>query len=255
MAISPRAIILRAAGTNCERETKLAFEKAEVEADIVHVSTLKHKKQLFHKYQIICLPGGFSYGDYISAGKVFALELENIFKEELQEFMHKGGLILGICNGFQILVKLGLLPFSDFQPRCSLILNDSGRFEDRWVWLKKERIDRHFWFRNLPEVFPLPVAHAEGKFYTEDNLLGKIEEENLVALRYVNEEGERRGYPFNPNGSLKNIAAVVNTEGNILGMMPHPERYIYAEHCPYEKEEKAQAWGLEVFKNIKSYFA
>ena len=253
MAISVKACILRAAGTNCERETKLAFEKAEISAEIVHLNQLAEKKNLLAEYQVICLPGGFSYGDYISAGKVFALELERRFSDVLRKFLEKDRLILGICNGFQILVKLGFLPFSDFKQRASLILNDSGRFEDRWVWLKKEK-EESFWFNNMPEVFSLPIAHAEGKFYTEEDLLDKIEREQLLALRYSDEEGKSAPYPYNPNGSLKDIAAVVNEKGNILGMMPHPERYLEGAYCPYAKG-KTKGWGLELFKNIKSYFA
>lgn len=255
MVTSPKAIILRVAGTNCERETKIAFEKAGISAEIVHLNCLK-RKRLLRKYQILCLPGGFSYGDYISAGKVFALEMENRLGDDLRDFIQKDRLILGICNGFQILVKLGLLPFSDFSPSVSLILNDSGHFEDRWVWLKREEKSKSsFWFSHMPQVFPLPVAHAEGKFYTEVNLLDKIEIEKLIALRYVDEKGAEAGYPYNPNGSLRNIAAIINPTGRILGMMPHPERYIYSEHCPYQKERVSQAWGLEIFRNIKKFFS
>ncbi|MBU1113200.1 MAG: phosphoribosylformylglycinamidine synthase subunit PurQ, partial [Candidatus Omnitrophica bacterium] len=166
--MKPKALIIRTAGTNCDKETEFAFQSAGAETSLFHINYLKQRSD-FSDFQIVCIPGGFSYGDDLGAGKILSLELISWFKDALKQFIDKGGLILGICNGFQVLVKTGILPDKDFQQKVTLTDNDSGRFEDRWVYLKVE--NEGVWLKGLDEKIVLPVAHGEGKFYTESGIL------------------------------------------------------------------------------------
>jgi phosphoribosylformylglycinamidine synthase len=256
--MSPKVLIIRTAGTNCDSETEFAFNLAGARTALLHINYVKEKNNL-SDYQIICIPGGFSYGDDVGAGKIFSLELICWLKEELIKFIDRGGLILGICNGFQVLVKTGILPDLDFTQKVTLTFNDSQRFEARWVYLKLQVTGyklqvNNIWFRGLAEVITLPVAHREGKFYTENNILDRIERNQQVALRYVDNKGKWERYPFNPNGSLNNIAGITDTTGKILGLMPHPERFIFPHHYPLWQEEEVTPWGLKIFQNATAYF-
>jgi len=247
----PKVLIIRVAGTNCDKETEFAFSSLGADTFLWHINHLKEKENL-DDFQIICLPGGFSYGDNLGAGKIFSLELILWFKDRLKRFIEKGGLILGICNGFQVLVKSGILPDLDFKQKVTLTNNDSGKFEDRWVYLKIER--SLLWFKGLPTIISLPVAHGEGKFFCKKEVLGEIEKRGLVALRYVDEGGNLASYPFNPNGSLNNIAGICDGKGRILGLMPHPERFIFFSQYPFWQKERIPAFGKIIFKNIIDYF-
>ncbi|MFH1768658.1 MAG: phosphoribosylformylglycinamidine synthase subunit PurQ, partial [Candidatus Omnitrophota bacterium] len=172
--VKTKVVIIRTAGTNCDKETLFAFQTVKAEAELLHINLLRRKKKL-SDYQIICLPGGFSYGDDLGAGKILSLELKLWFRDSLVSFLEKGGLILGICNGFQVLVKTGILPDLDFSQKVTLTVNDSGRFEDRWTFLKSNTLDsdlggkkilpaaRNIWSKGLPDYINLPVAHGEGK--------------------------------------------------------------------------------------------
>jgi len=250
----PKVLLIRTAGTNCDKETEFAFNQAGGEVDNIHIETLKQKPSLVLKYQIICIPGGFSYGDVISAGKILAFEIKRFLAENLHEFMEKrDGLILGICNGFQVLIKSGILPYRDYNQKFSLVSNDSGRFEDRWIYLKVE--GNSIWLKNLPEIITLPVAHAEGKFTgTEDDIM-TLEENRQVSLRYVSPEGKEPEYPYNPNGSINNIAGITDPTGKILGLMPHPERFIFSHQAPdwlYKKD--ILPYGRIIFNTAIEYF-
>lgn len=258
--MKPKVLILRTAGTNCDKETKFAFDKAGAEASICHINYIKAKGNI-SSYQIICIPGGFSYGDDLGAGKIFSLELQLWFKDALTKFIQKGNLMLGICNGFQVLTKTGILPDLDFQQKVTLTFNDSRRFEDRWVYLGLPTSNiqpssqvANVWLKDLPPIITLPVAHAEGKFYADHNILDKIEAGDQVALRYVDEAGKEAGFPFNPNGSLNNIAGITDKSGRILGLMPHPERFIFEHHHPFWQKKKVSAWGMKIFENAVRYF-
>ena len=169
--MKPRVLIIRTAGTNCDKETEFVFGKTGAQTDLYHINHIKEQKDL-SSYQIICIPGGFSYGDDLGAGKILSLELTCWLKDALNKFIQKGGLILGICNGFQVLVKTGILPDLDFEQKVTLTDNNSARFEDRWVYLKVE--SKSVWLKDLPESISLPVAHGEGKFYAERDILDKI---------------------------------------------------------------------------------
>ena len=251
------ALVLRAAGVNCNKETVEALNIAGAyRVDEIHINFLRKNKKIIRKYNILVIPGGFTYGDNVSAGKILANEIKFLLIEELKRFIKKGNILLGICNGFQVLVKSGLLSMDEKNNKqtFSLIDNDSKRFECRWVYLKVNK-DKIF-FKNLPDIICLPVAHNEGKFVTNE-----ISEEfkNRIALKYSLQNGEIANgrYPFNPNGSLLDIAGITNKEGNVLGLMPHPERFIFdVQHPNYynlKLKNRIFPYGLEIFKNIVKY--
>ncbi|MCF7908885.1 MAG: phosphoribosylformylglycinamidine synthase I [Candidatus Omnitrophica bacterium] len=249
--MKPKTLIIRTAGINCDKETEFAFNLAGADTKLAHINYIKEKPDL-SSYQILCIPGGFSYGDDLGAGKILSLEFLCWLRESLQGFIDKGGLILGICNGFQVLVKTGILPDIDFKQKVTLTNNDSDRFEDRWVYLRVS--SESVWLKGLDEVIRLPIAHGEGKFYAESSILDKIELNNQIALRYVDSQGDEASYPFNPNGSLKAIAGICDSSGRVLGLMPHPERFIFEHHWPLWKDKKISPQGLGFFKNAVNYF-
>lgn len=254
--MSVKALVLRTAGTNCDKESVFALQTAGAEVELLHINQIKESNQL-DSYQILCVPGGFSYGDDLGAGKILSLELMLWFKDQLKKLIDKGGLIIGICNGFQVLVKTGILPDLDFRQKVTLTFNNSARFEDRWVYLRipdGDRPARKVWLKDLPDKISLPIAHGEGKFFTDTLTLDAIEANKQVSLRYVDNEGESAKYPFNPNGSLNDIAGITDVTGRVLGLMPHPERCVFTHHWPHWKEKDKPAFGLKIFENAINYF-
>jgi len=249
----PKVCVLRAAGTNCDKETAFAFSKAGASAELIHINSLVSGRKNLNHYQILALPGGFTYGDDIAAGKILANELRFKLGDELRKFVADGKLIIGICNGFQIMVKAGLLPWaSQLKQEVSLIINDSGKFEDRWVYLKSQ-VKKCVWMENLPEIIYLPVAHGEGKFVTQDkNTLNKLKKNNQIVFQYCQENGELVDYPGNPNGSIDNIAGICDETGRVFGLMPHPERHIFVAQHPQWRGKQAGD-GLQIFKNGVEY--
>jgi phosphoribosylformylglycinamidine synthase len=251
-----KVLVLRTAGTNCDKETKFAFERVGANADLVHINEILTKRAKLSSYQILAFPGGFSYGDDLGAGKVLANELRFKLKEDLEKFSKDGKLMIGICNGFQILVRAGLLPgFNRFQQEASLILNDSAKFEDRWVYLKRPTT-KCIWTKDLPKVIYLPVAHGEGKFVASDkNILDKIKHNNQIVFQYCDKDGKFADYPANPNGSTENIAGICDESGRILGLMPHPERHIsFYQHPHWTRlDNKEEGDGLVIFRNGVEY--
>ncbi len=253
--MKPKVLVIRAAGTNCDVETAYAFELAGALTERVYIDEVKTKN--LSGYQIIALPGGFTYGDDISAGKILANEIKYKLRDQFIAFIEDRKLIVGICNGFQVLVKCGILPALDsyFETQSvSLVTNDSERFEDRWVYLSV-RPDRSVFTKGIKPIITLPVAHAEGKFVVRNNKTLKDIERHIV-FQYVDKNGEKAGYPFNPNGSVLNIAGITDKTGRILGLMPHPERHIsYLQH-PYHTRERCSEVGdgLNFFKNAVDYF-
>ncbi|MBU1726729.1 MAG: phosphoribosylformylglycinamidine synthase I [Candidatus Omnitrophica bacterium] len=256
----PKVCILRTAGTNCDKETAFAFNKAGAKTQLVHINRFSSGEKSLGDYQILAIPGGFSYGDDLGAGKVLANELRFKLSDDLSKFVADGKLIIGICNGFQILVKSGLLPGNKrFKQEASLIINDSAKFEDRWVYLKSQA--KCVWTKDLPEVIYLPVAHGEGKFVTKDKaVLGRLKKNGQIVFRYCDEEGRSRPYPYNPNGALENIAGICDETGRIFGLMPHPERHIEAHQHPRwtgkppfdfarAKQVTSIGDGLQIFRN------
>jgi phosphoribosylformylglycinamidine synthase len=222
----------------------------------VHINRLISQDKNLDDYQILAIPGGFTYGDDIAAGKILANELRYNFADVLRKFIACGKLIIGICNGFQVLVKSGLLPGNEnFRQTASLIINDSGKFEDRWVYLKKFK-NKCVWTKNLPEIIYLPVAHGEGKFVTQDKkTLDRLRKNNQVVFQYCDGKGRTAGYPYNPNGSVDDIASICDETGRVLGLMPHPERHIDFSQHPHwtEMRNKKQGDGLEIIRNGVGY--
>lgn len=257
-----KILVLKSDGTNCDEETKFAFELAGGEAKLVHVNELRIKKESLKNYQILALPGGFSYGDDIVSGKILATELTSFFAEELQSFINKNDtLIIGICNGFQVLVRTGLLPFAKIgKMEATLTDNDSGKFECRWINLKVEKskcvfINEEVLKQVQNDIVSFQVAHGEGKFFASPEIIKKIEDENLVTFRYADENGNpTQKYPQNPNGAINSIAGICDPTGRILGMMPHPERFVKIEQHPnWRRMAIKEPQGLPIFKNMIKY--
>lgn len=254
--MKPKALILTGYGINAEKELKWAFDLAGAEGTIVHLEDLIENKKMINDYQILGFPGGFSFGDHIASGKVFAnLVKYNLF-EEVKNFIAADKLVIGICNGFQVITKLGLVPSFDnsYEPVVSLIDNDSGKFEDRWVYLDVEN-DKSPWLKGLKKLY-VPVRHGEGKLVARDNdVLERLKKNGQVALRYTTVDGSPVEYPANPNGSVYDIAGITNEKGNVLGLMPHPEAYISKElHPRWTEGIVDEHTGLDIFKNAVAYF-
>lgn len=244
-----RVLVLRAAGINCDEETAFAWEQAGAQADRVHVNRLLDTPRCLDAYQVLTVPGGFSYGDDIASGKILANQLAHHLGKDLRAFVDRGGLVLGICNGFQVLVRLGLLPGPDCGVRVSLTLNDSGRYEDRWVSVRAEV--PHCAFLSEGEDFAFPVAHTEGKFVTDGGIaaVSRLAAERRVALRYVSANGGEPQFPENPNGSIGNVAGLVDATGRVLGLMPHPERNTLPTHRPgWTGDISAETDGRRFFR-------
>ena len=237
-------------GINCERESAYAIEKSGGCADIIHINKVLENPKMLEEYNLLMIPGGFSFGDDLGSGKVFGNKMKFRLREPLEEFVKAQKLILGICNGFQVLVKMGLLPEPDFVQRVTLTANDSGHFEDRWVILKTNR-DAPCIFTKGLDYLLLPVRHGEGKFVVKDDaVLTELKAKNQVVFQYTNEDGKLAGYPYNPNGSVENIAGICDKTGRIFGMMPHPEAFNIPENCPYwTKGTVKEPLGLRLFKN------
>ncbi len=255
-------------GINCDRETAFAFEQAGAEARRVHVNDLIDGHDRLDRYQILSFPGGFSYGDDIASGKVLANRVKTHLDDAIQRFIEGGGLVLGICNGFQVMVKYGLLgsPQGVVEAqRSTLTYNDSSRYEDRWVHLLPEK-GRCVFTRGIEKLY-LPVAHGEGKFFTDPGTLAGLEAAGCVVLRYADEEGRAAGgrFPWNPNGSLNDIAGVCDPSGRVFGLMPHPERHLHftqhplwtqlAEECRRAgRRLPEEGHGMAIFRNAVTYF-
>jgi phosphoribosylformylglycinamidine synthase I len=249
MAIKVKTLILRAPGTNCDVETAFAFERAGAQVDLVHVDELIYRQKALSNYQIMVIPGGFTYGDDISAGRILANELRLKLGDKIKKFVDDGRLILGICNGLQVLVKAGMLPKSGVENSQSLTLagNDSGKFECRWVYLRANKTSSCIFTRGIDLMY-LPVAHGEGKVVIEPG----VQEELSVALRYTDETGDiQAGYPYNPNGSVNNIAGICDVTGRIFALMPHPERFIrWTQHPRWTREpHRDYGDGFRIFLN------
>ena len=257
----PRVLILRAPGTNCDRETAFAFERAGAESELMHINRLLENPRLPADFQILCLPGGFSYGDDVAAGRILANQMRHHLADALREFKDAGKLILGICNGFQALLKMDVLLAADESGAApaTLTWNDSGHFEDRWVNLAAGS-DACVFLRGIESMY-LPVAHAEGKFVTRNEAtLHSLEAAGRLPLRYASTQPGANGYvpyPENPNGSVANIAGLCDETGRVLGLMPHPERHIDPTHHPRWTREglREKGDGLRMFENAAGYFA
>ena len=247
---TPRAIVLRAAGVNCDRESEYALQLAGFEARRVHVFRVMENPTLLDEYQLLMIPGGFSYGDDVAAGKILANQMIHRLAEPLNKFVEAGKLMLGVCNGFQVLLKSGLLPWGRADAGsagrdATLAWNDCGSFVDRWVPLRAES-DKCV-FLTAGEKLWLPVAHGEGKFVPRDqDVLERLRQAGQVAVRY---DGD------NPNGSIDDIAGICDPSGRIFGLMPHPERFVdITQHPTWTRGGLERADGLTLFRNARAYF-
>lgn len=260
--LKPKVIILRTAGTNCDMETDAAFQLAGAETALIHIQNLISGKVNLNDYQILAIPGGFSYGDDISAGILLAVEMKHKLTDALNRYVADGKLIIGICNGFQVLVRTGLLPGinrsgngnPEMTQRTTLAMNTSAKFECRWVDLEAEESPCVF-TKGIKERIYLPVAHAEGRFTAPSDVLEELESNKQIVFRYAKSE-----YPHNPNGSDVDIAGICDPTGRIFGLMPHPERFLMKWNHPrwtrFEKTIEADSEegdGLAIFRNAVNY--
>ena len=250
---APKALVLRSAGTNCERETAHALTRAGAQVDVVHLGQFLGSPEKLRAYRIVVFPGGFSYGDDIASGVVFGTEMRSRVTPELRRMIADGALVLGICNGFQILVRAGLLPAtadSGGAQEATLAQNITGRYECRWIRLEVTT-DRCA-FLTKGETFDVPVAHAEGRFVTKDDAVrARMRDAGQFALRYVAPGGGTAEYPWNPSGTPDGVAGVCDPTGRVLGLMPHPERNVESWHHPdwTTGTTPAEGAGLSVFRN------
>lgn len=252
--MKPSVLILHASGTNRDRESAWAFEMAGGAPEIVHINQLRRGTRHPADYQLLVIPGGFSYGDALGAGSRLALDLQLYFEDVLAHFVAHEKPVLGICNGFQVLVRAGLLPgWHSRLPgtrRVTLTANERGRFECRWVHLAVDKSCRAGFLQKVDELIFCPVAHGEGNLQVKDEeTLLELETEKLVAFRYVDGEGlpARGRYPLNPNGSVLDVAGLCNPAGNIVGLMPHPENHILGTQNPLDR---AGQLGLQLFQAL-----
>jgi len=251
------AVVLRAAGINCDRETEQALSLAGAAAECKHINALIADPGLLDAYQILVFPGGFSYGDDVAAGRILANQVMHHLREAVLRFIEQGKLVLGICNGFQVLVKAGILPgFADSlrQDAVTITTNDSGKFEDRWIYLAPQT-DRCVFIEPGTRIY-LPIAHGEGKVVTVTNeVLSQLETDGHIAYTYVDAAGRSGDYPVNPNGSVHGIAGLTDTTGRVLGLMPHPERFVTETHHPRwsRHPEGVTVDGIGLFQRAVNY--
>ncbi len=279
--MTSKICILRIEGTNCELETSLAFNRLGASAEIVHLKQLigavkERERRNLKDYDLLVIPGGFSSGDYIRAGAILAARIKGALGEEIEDFINNGNPVLGICNGFQVLVEMGLLPGFAHEKaetqQAALTTNDSARFECRPTLIKHESRGNCVFTIGIEKgsILKMPCAHAEGKFFIaekkREEYIQWLEENDQIVFRYVDPKGAYAPYPWNPNGSIYNIAGICNPEGNILGLMPHPERAFYAftdsewsrmargwRKGKEEEKEDAYGSGRRIFESVLNY--
>ena len=256
--MNPQVLILHATGTNRDVETAYAVRLAGGDPAILHVNQLHEQPSRLHEYQMFILPGGFSYGDALGAGRLWASDLRWLFQDELARFVESGKPVLGVCNGFQALVKSGWLPGPPgAAARATLTRNASNHFECRWVWLKPNVGSQCVFTKGLTERIYCPVAHGEGRFVPRDAAALEVLQANRqIALTYVSADGGGPAdYPANPNGSVADIAGVCNERGNVMGLMPHPEDHVVPEQHPrYTRGESGEP-GLALYVQGVKYAA
>lgn len=265
----PRTIVLTGYGINCDEETRYAFEKAGAIAEIVHINDVIENTSMLEDYQIFVFPGGFSYGDDTGSGKALSNRIKNNLRDEIDRFIRRDTLMLGICNGFQVMVNIGVVPAFEKtvgNTEVSLEHNNSFRYQCRWVDLTIEK-DSNCVFTKGIDTLHIPIAHGEGNFFAPEEVLRKIEEKKLVTMRYSKSDGTPADgeFPFNPNGSVDDIASICDSTGRIMGMMPHPERGMFfsqRDDWTLIREDlrrkggdiPVESDGIKIFKNAVEYY-
>lgn len=259
--MKPKALVLQAHGTNRDIDVMEALALAGADPMGVPLNELRANETLFQDFQLLILPGGFSYADALGAGKLLALDLASYFEEAITDFVDSGKPVIGVCNGFQALVKSGILPFGNGEKKeekgaeATLTFNAQGHFECRWVIMKPVS-QKCIWTKGLEEWITCPIAHGEGNFQASDIFpLASFIAQDQIALTYICADGSPADgeYPANPNGSILDIAGICNPQGNVLGLMPHPENHIHAwQHPRYTRGETGKS-GLKLFENGVKY--
>lgn len=262
-----KSLVITGFGINCEEEMAAAYELAGATAEIVHLNEILLGQVSIHNYDILNFPGGFSFGDDLASGKVVSNKIKykklpsgRVLLDEIKQFLADGKYILGVCNGFQMLVRMGLLPNTnhDFEPESTLSNNNSGKFEDRWVYCKVNNAVNTPFLKGI-EQMALPARHGEGKLiFMDDAMRAKVTEQGLNCLTYCTADGTETGeYPANPNGADLNCAGLTNPTGQVLGLMPHPEAYLSLYNNPNwgqikrnNPEISEDGEGLKIFTNI-----
>ena len=257
-----RACVVTGFGINADEELALAFEMAGAKALRVHARDLADHPESLQDFRILALPGGFSFGDHLGSGRVFATLFRRSVGAALEQFIGAGGLVIGVCNGFQALVKMGFLPdlSGTHAQEASLIHNDSGKFEDRWVKVGFQKDSPCLWTQGLVDM-DLPVRHGEGKFVVESpKVMAELASRGLIALRYLPRQGSAGAdgpvsYPDDPNGSMDHVAGICDATGRVFGLMPHPEAFLYPENHPdwaavnRKRRGVFEGAGLAIFRN------
>ena len=246
--MKPKALILQAHGTNRDYDVAEALTLAGADPEPVPLNHLRAGKKQFSDYQMLILAGGFSYADALGAGKLLAIDLNAYFVDEIKQFVSAGKPVIGICNGFQALVKSGILPGIS-EGQSTLTFNAQGHFECRWVNLKPVS-QTCIWTNGLDEIITCPIAHGEGNFQMSGSFVSE-----QIAISYVHADGTSANgeYPINPNGSILDIAGICNPRGNVLGLMPHPENHIYSWQHPRHTRGETSGSGLQLFENGVNY--
>ena len=257
-----KALVITGVGLNCEKETAAAFNAAGAKTSLIHINDLLSGKETMEPFQILAFIGGFSFGDHLGSGTVFANKIKFKLKEELDKFINSGKLVIGICNGFQTLTRLGLVPALDgqrFTQQAALAHNDSGVFRDEWITMKANPKCPCIFTKGIDRI-RMPIRHGEGKFVASPEMIEKIEQENLVALRYTDAEGNKpQGFPDNPNGSIHDIAGICDPTGRVFGLMPHPEAFLSPYNAPDWQKQKLlgklpeKGEGMILFTNATEY--
>ena len=263
----PKTLIITGFGFNCEEETRCAFQTCGSSVTLIHLNDLFSEPEQLLKHQILVIIGGFSFGDHLGAGTVMANRIKFRLFEPLKKFIRDRKLIFGICNGFQILVRIGLLPATRsnfFSPQATLVANDHNVFRDDWVTLKCNPDSPCVFTKGIDEI-SLPIRHGEGKFVgaNQNNLIEEMESKNLVAMRYIHPHSHTptQEFPYNPNGSTNAIAGISDPSGRIFGLMPHPEAYISPYNHPHWIRQQIEGVlphsgaGLDIFQNAVDFIA